>query len=224
MNPTQTISDERISAVWDWCSEAYLRHGSKLTFPAKTDPRKTYQWRFARAIATKFAEWKFDEPTARWFIDIAVRYAKESGVMRKGLAILHQENMLGICYERLQEELHASRQHLDVLRHMRAWLLTETKGNDQVDVLLSRLSFGGYCNLVVWYQTSKLSPLYIALSRNCNKVLARLSKDYPLERELLPRPAQLFALRAAFLRNLDNLKQAKEIFNNDWRESCLLPA
>ena len=112
------LSEEQIMTVWHWCFETYIRHNVKLQFPAHTDRTKTYQWRYVRAIALKFAEWDFDESTSRQFINIAVDHAKEVGVFRKGLAALHQSNLLEICYAKLQSQSDTSNQSLDSLRHM----------------------------------------------------------------------------------------------------------
>jgi len=218
------LDDGQIKAVWLWCSEAYLRHGRKLNFPKGTDPSKTYQWRYVVAIAKKFDEWGFDEQTAQRFLDIAVRYAKQSKTMQKGLAIFFQSNILNICYEKLQAELNDNSQTLSMLRHIRGWLWRKTGSNPLLETLLKREVDDGFCNLSMWYHASRISPLFLALSRACAQSLARLNVDYPTERELLPPQTTLYLIRDEFLRgDVNNLVQAREIFANDWREPCLLP-
>lgn len=206
--------------VWGWCSEAYIRHGFKLQFPAHTNPTKTYQWRYVKAIAVKFAEWNFDEQTAKHFINIAVVHGKEAGVLRKGLAALHQANMLEICYKKLKDQSDTNRQSLDSLTHIRDWLYQRSDG-DILKTLLYRNDADEFCNLVKWVQASRLSPLYLSLSKVCGLALARLQVSHSNERELLPKTTKLYMLRSEFLEDAGNVEQAKRIFGPDWRKLCL---
>ena len=214
------LSDEQIMTVWDWCFETYIQHNVKLQFPAHTDPTKTYQWRYVRAIALKFAEWGFDEPTSRKFIDIAVAHAKEVGVFRKGLAALHQTNLLKICYSKLQSQSDTNGQSLDSLRHMHNWLANRSNGN-MIDTLLYRDDVDELCNIVKWVLASRLSPLYLSLSKVCGQALARLSTSGRVEREFLPKTTKLYMLRSEFLEDANNVNQAIRIFGPDWRRMCL---
>jgi len=215
----KAIEEDRIQAVWDWCSEAYLRHGKRLTFPANTDRKKTYQWRYARAIANKFQQWDFDDQTARKFIDIAVNYAKQKGSLHKGLAVLHQSNMLDVCYKKLQEQSDKNGQELDVLASTKKWFDQVTDGNT-INILLHRADPRSFSNLTIWYRANRLSPLFLALSHSCTSALTRLQKDNPDERTMLPTAARLFSLRSKIVQDLNTFKQARRIFKTDWRELC----
>lgn len=218
------MDDSRVLNVWSWCSDAYLRAGRKLSLPVGTDPTKTYQWRYVTAIAKKFEEWDLSDEAAKKFIDIAVRIAKERGMLQKGLAVLHQANMLTLCYEQLQAESSSNLQALNSLRHIHTWLGKKFGDQNALEVLLDRNDPDGFCNLTMWFQASRISPLYLALSRSCSKALARLNRDHPEERELLPRATEIYLLREEFLKDKGNCSQAREIFEQDWREPCLLPS
>jgi hypothetical protein len=217
---TLEISEERIMTVWGWCSEVYLQHGFRLAFPAKTDPTKTYQWRYARSIASKFDEWEFDEGTAKKFISIAVLHCKQAGVIRKGLAALHQSNLLQICYDKLQEQADVNKQCVGSIEHIHAWLM-DRSGDDLLETLLYRRDPDEFCNLVKWVQASRISRLYLALSKTCGKALARLAKSHPEEREILPKTTMLYMLRVEFTEDASNITQTKRILGSDWRELCL---
>lgn len=216
------MDNTRFFTVWTWCSEAYLRHGRKLQLPKGTEPSKTYQWRYVTAISKKFDEWELSDDAAKKFIDIAVSIAKEQNVLHKGLAVLHQSNMLERCYERLGQESDGNGQTLDSLRHINAWLAKKIGTRNMLGVLLSRENPDGFCNLVMWYQASRLTPLYLSLSRSCLRAIATLNRDHPDERGLLPKDTEIYLLRDGFLRDTSNLHQAREIFAQDWREPCLL--
>lgn len=219
MEAQKTFADQ-VMKVWEWCFEAYIRHGIKLQFPANTDPVKTYQWRYARAIALKFDEWDFDEETARQFIDVAVAHAKEIGLLRKGLASLHQTNVLNICYDKLQRQSDSNRHAIDSLRYIHDWLSQRIGRDHAVEVLLRRTDVGQFCNMVKWVRASRISPLYLSLSRSCGRALVELANSHPQERNLLPKPTTLYMLRSEFLEDVGNVKRAKLIFGPDWRKSC----
>lgn len=216
---TLQISDDNIMTVWEWCSEAYLQLGYRLEFPANTDHTKTYQWRYLRSIASKFIEWEFDEQTSKQFIMTAARHCKKAGVLRKGLAALHQSNIMKICYDELQKNSDRNSNGIGLISSTHKWL-TERSNGDIVKTLLYRNDPDEFCNLTKWVQSSRISRLYLALSRPCGIALARLSKNYPVERELLPRTTSLYMLRSEFLKDKSNVSDAKSILGGDWRELC----
>jgi len=214
------LSDDRIMTVWDWCSAAYLQQGIRLKFPSNTDPVKTYQWRYVRSLTLKFSEWDFDEDLAKQFISIAVRHCKEAGVLRKGLAALHQSNLLQICYDELQKQANTHKQCTDSIEHIHNWL-TERSQSNLFETLLCRRDPDELCNLTQWVQASRISRLYLALSKPCGRALARLAKTHPEEREILPRATILYMLRSEFTEDTDNIINIKRILGPDWRELCL---
>lgn len=195
------------------CSEAYLRHGNKLSLPANTDRTKTYQWRYAKAIAAKLAEWEFDDDTSKKFIDIAAKHAKSGGFMHKGLAVLHQSNMLAICLNELKQEEQANNNNISLLQSAHNWLMAQAAGQDIVKILLHRNNRWAYCNLTIWYQASKLSDLYLALSQKCRTALSRLAEINPNERSCMPSGPRLYMLRTEFMRDIGTASQIKTLFN-----------
>ena len=214
------ISNERIMTVWEWCSEAYLQQGFRLTFPTKTDPVKKYQWRYTRSMALKFAEWDFDEATSRQFINIAIRHCKNAGVLRKGLAALHQANLLQICYDKLQKQENSNQQSVQSIGHIHKWLI-DISNDSLLQALLYRNDPDEFCNLVKWFRASRVSRLYLALSKTGGIALARLARTNPEERETLPKTTQLYLLRTEFTEDAGNVNQVKRILGSDWRELCL---
>ena len=203
---TCCIDDERVWFVWNWCSDAYLRNGQRLKFPAKTNPVNTYQWRYVKAIAERFAEWQFDDDTCRKFIDLATKYAKDKGYLRKGLSILHQSNMLDICYGMLQREKDSNRQSTNSIELVHKWLVRQFKDNDPLDVLLQRPREGALCNLTQWYKAYRISDSYLAVSKSCCRALVRLADNFPDERELLPKYTKLYTLRRDVSRDITPLR------------------
>ena len=215
------VDADRIWTVWNWCSDAYLRNGQRLKFPANTNPSNTYQWRYVKAIAIRFAEWQFDDDTCRKFISIAAKYAKDKGVLRKGLSVLHQSNMLDVCYEMLQRESDTDRQSTDSLEFTHKWLMRQFGEADPVKVLLLRPRTGALCNLTQWYKANRISDLYLAMSNSCCRALADLGRMNPEERNLLPKLTKLYSLRCGIARDTTVLKKVRKILDKEWRKLCL---
>lgn len=217
MKTAIAISDDYVWSVWEWCSDAYLRHGRRLKFPADTDPKRTYQWRYVRSIASKFREWDFDEATGRRFIEIAVGRAVAIGVGHKGLAVLHQKNMLEVAYASLQQETAGNSTTIESLAIVHRFLAKQ--GEPLLDRLLTKRDRDSLPNIVMWLQSGRLTALYLSLSRTCNVAMKRLDQD---DRQLLPKATALYSIRSSFVRDASNERQARRILASDWRELCPL--
>jgi len=206
-----------VLTTWQWCQAAFATYGHKLTFPKATDPRKTYQWRYAAQLARKLNEWGFDDDTSQAFLRFAVGYIKERRLLHKGLSAFLQANILQICYERMQKHTDGTDKRLAKLKESRTFLVNQCGDKSMPKLLLTRRSFSDYCNIVRWYESGYITKLYLALSKICTAVLTRL----PLEqRTLLPASSELFCLRAEFLADVDVCEEAKAIFGDDWRGIC----
>jgi hypothetical protein len=219
-NDVLTCDKNKILNVWQWCSEIYIQYGRKLTFPAHTDPSKTYQWRYAKAIAQKFEEWDFDEPTAKKFINIAIERSKALGIMHKGLAALHQKNLLDLCYKILQEECKNNDQSIELIKSTKDWLGKRAQDSELTQVLLGRDGPDSFCNLVKWYQASKISDLYLSLSKSCRRAIKAIEGTD--ERTLLPKMTTMYKVRMKFVEDSANKKELEKILGNDWKvPSCV---
>jgi len=216
MSTAFEIEDDEILKIWDWCFEAYLQQGMRITFPKNTEPSKTYQWRFAKSIARKFREWEFDDATCIKFISIAVAQAKQRRVLKKGLAALHQSNMLDICHKILTSQDNDNKGQLESLISMKSWIDKQIGNSTPLEVLLHRRDTRSFPNIIKWYQASKISELFISLSRSCNKAVIELQNN-TIEKRLLPSFSSLYLLRSEFLSESHNVKVTKPLFGNDWR-------
>ena len=208
--------DEHVMDVWKWCSEAYLQYGMRLSFPAGTDPHRTYQWRFLLSIIDKFNQWGFDDITSKRFISIAAGEAKRRGVLKKGLAALHQTNMLEICYQIVTSQQKDNINQIDSLIPMKKWFDSQC-GSDPLNILLYRKNQDSLSNIVMWYQASKLSDLFLSLSKVCGKATIRL-RNNEIEYRLLPAVTTLYLIRSDFLSELNNEKATRILFGTDWRK------
>jgi len=213
----KSVDQNRTWQIWQWCSDAYLRYGHRLALPANTDPCKTYQWRYVTAISGKFDEWGFDDQTAQKFINLAVEYAKKINMLWKGLAVLHQNNMLDKCYEMLQNEIDTNNHIIEGLKRSKDWVDRQTNKTSSIDILLSRPNEDAFCNLTMWYRSNKITDLYLALSKKCCQALTMLDK---VERSVFPSKSHLYMMRTELSGNVHVLKAARQILFDDWRELC----
>lgn len=215
MPKTQSCIDNTdVEEVWNLCCEAYSLNGFKLAFPKNTIPQNTYQWRYASAIAKKFNEWKFDPETAKRFLYIAVKHSKSAGTMHKGLAALHQGNMLDVCYNKLLDDSNNFAQTITTLSNVKSWLDNKIDGSDLYESLIKRKNKNSFCNLTMWYQASRITPLYIALSKSCVRALVAIDDEY--ERSIIPRNTSLYLMRSSFLEEANNKRRAKIILGSDF--------
>jgi hypothetical protein len=206
--------------VWNWCCAAYSKQGRRLSFPAGTAPANTYQWRYVTAIAKKFKEWNFDDVTAQRFIDVAVQHSKSIGTMHKGLAALHQGNLLQLCYDKLLAESNHNRTTIDMLGRMHHWVMERVGDCDPVAVMLKRETPRAPVNLAAWYCASKIDALYVALAAPCRQVIAKLEATNSNDRALLPKRTELFLLRDEFMQDADNVRRLKTIFAQELAPTC----
>ncbi len=212
----ETVADDRVMAVWEWCYDVYLQHGVRIAFPTNTDPHRTYQWRFVSSITKKFSEWGFDDHTAKRFIEIAIDQAKKRGVLRKGLAALHQSNMLDICYKIITSQQHDNTDQIKSLTLMKRWYDAHVGQNDPMKILLQRRTRKALPNIILWYQASTLSDLFLALSKACGLAIAKL-QDNVVEKRMLPTTTSLYLLRSEFLSERNNRQITRTLFGIDWR-------
>ena len=213
---TDEAIDNEIWKVWQWCSDTYLQYGIKIAFPANTEPKKTYQWRYASGIVKKFREWEFEEDTAKMFIQIAVVQAKRKGILKKGLAALHQNNLLDMCYKIVIKQNKEQVSIVDSLTTMKKFYDTKIGSKEPLEVLLHRASPRALTNITQWYQSNLISDLFIALSKNCCRAVVKLDKT--IDTQLLPEQTSLYMLRQDFISDEGNSQKALRIFCNDWRD------
>lgn len=210
------IHDSEILRVWSMCTTAYLQNGIKLAFPEDTDIHKTYQWRYIRSIVKKFKEWNFDDDTSQQFIDIAIAYAKQKKILRKGLASLHQSDLLEKCYKVLTNKNKQRLSTIASLTDMKSWYNSQIGDNVALDVLLHRKNKRSFPNIVLWKEANKISDLFISLSRSCCKAVNKLQND-DVGKRMLPATTDLYLIRIDFLSEQNNVTFSRKLFGSDWR-------
>lgn len=215
---TQTLeSPASILRTWAWCQEAFVKHGIKLDFPKNTDPKKTYQWRYATRLSRKIDEWELDRDTARAYIKFAVEYIKDKRLLHKGLTAFFQNNMMDVCYNKMQNSISMTDNRIAKLIDTRKFLESKCMHRPFVKVLLGRESFDKFRNIVRWSQSKDISQVYMSISASCTAALANLAIIAPNERGLLMSDSDLYQSAQEFLSDNMFRLRAKTILGNDWR-------
>ncbi len=196
-----------------------------MSFPEGTDPRKTYQWRHMEALERKLVEWEFDDTLCKAFIDIAIRYAKDRRLLNKGTSIFLQKNLLAECYTRLREQAVKQDDVVSILGRTKTWLdaqVAASNCDDLIELLMTRNGIGAYPNVIRWYEGGQLPEVYLAVSRACGVAIARLTRERPNERTLLPKDMRLFLTRTSVLAEARVKLEIRNILCDDWRKPCPL--
>jgi len=136
--------------------------------------------------------------------------------LRKGLAALHQSNMLDICYQILTSQQKDNVDQIASLSSMKRWFDAQIGNEDSLKTLLCRRERNTLPNIILWYQASKLSDLFLALSRACGRAMSHLHNE--VECRLLPSTTSLYLLRSEFLSEQHNVKTTRTLFGTDWRK------
>lgn len=202
----ELIKDDQIYTVWHICQDVYKNLGYDLNFPKGTDPKKTYQWRYLTSIVKKFKSWDLDENEIEAFIKIAANQVKISGLLHKGLSVLHQNNLLDVSYERLKKSSRNSEQNSCLIIKNHKWLLRQATDGDIRNILLKKQ--GSMKNIVLWHQSNSISALYIAISKMCMLVYDQLSAA---ELALMPTKSQLYLIRQDFMVDPNAIQIVREI-------------
>jgi hypothetical protein len=219
MNTVCTDS-RRVATIWLWCRDAFAEYGHKLTFPKGTDPRKTYQWRYAENLTAKFKQWEFDDQTIKFFIRCAVEYAKNNGLLRKGMSVLCQKNLLQVCYNDIESKCASEKSMLSSIEFSNTFLDNQAGNLSRHQILLGRGTKLDLFNIVRWHGDGTLSRLFLSMSRSCTIALEDVAVIEPNQRLLLPSRAELFCDRSA-LEKSHNKSKFEQILGNDWRQLCL---
>lgn len=162
-----------------------------------------------KSICNKFNEWEFDRDTAIAFIEIAVAYAKELKVLEKGLAVLHQGNMLNICYERLRSKDNDKENLLARLQYSYDHMAGIS--GDLFKYLIGRNSSRDFHQLTNDYMNNKICMEAISLVKPARKALKMISERDKIEAQILPDIGRLYISRTHLLDGSSHINVVQDL-------------
>ena len=193
--------------IFKYCEAAFNSIGINVAFPQKTDPQKTYKWRYLCKFVRSIDEAEVPEAMVPDLINIVAAYAAETKQIHKGLSLLASDQVLIVCCERL---LRKDRMHDDVV---------EMIGKSRDKVVATdpggKAHAKSLTNVVKWFVHGELSETYLALSKRCHEAMVKLDK---VERSMLPNGMQLIAVRDKLFKDVRLKHRIKLAMKDDWRE------
>jgi len=208
------VSTDRVLQTFKVLQREMKKSGKRISLPRNTAPEKTYQYRAISKFLNRVDEWGLDAATTAILIQAVVEYGRRYGLLRKGAMILNMENILKICYNKLDSELTTMNDLVDNVK--RANVVMKAISADE---LLKPIRLGGYSKLFCLIDTGDVDSVYLALSTKSFGALQKVSR---MEREQLPSNIDLFRIRNKILRDRDIALEIKEILQEDLNTSGVI--
>lgn len=183
---------DQIEKIFHWYKAAMASVGRKAKFPKAKDVTKTYPWRQLESFAIKMNDLEFSDDDAKRIIITIVKYAKTERLLNRGFSLLAKQDLFEICYAQIKNELNVERQLIESIRKSALFLERQSHRNKKHSVLLDRKKPQAYANITCWFQAGKLSKAFIAMSKSCCSVLAKLDED---ERQQFPTNVEIIKIR-----------------------------
>ncbi|MBD3407221.1 MAG: hypothetical protein GF411_13965 [Candidatus Lokiarchaeota archaeon] len=181
--------------------------GRSNILPANTDPKDTYQWRYAARFVDRMDQTQVSWDVMEQIIYLIVDHVKEhKSLWSKGLWILTRKDIIDISYNKINKSLLSKHSILDVLK--RNYEFAE-EHNFEFSAKPNKF---GYPNLISWYNANYINHNYIALSESCNRAMCELDNS---DRRRLP--IKNITMQRILLTSDNEFKRkAKEIMPKDF--------
>lgn len=209
------INDDKIIETYRIFRSSMRRYGKEISLPVKTDPRKTYSWRYLVNFLERAKGLDIDNDMLPHIIDAIVDNAKRHNQLKRGIAVLDQRNIVELCCVKLEREIQNEEQIINRIHESYKFLISK-KNEENVDslslLLATRKNYNAYANIVSWHQAGYIAAGYIAVSKACNKAMQKLESH---EIRVLPELRQLLRLRLKLLHGCGIRVQLQEFMSSD---------
>lgn len=203
-------SDDRIMSLFKYCQKAFASEGYTLSFPANTDPKTTYKWRYLKDFSQRIDKLEISDQTTYQLILAIVKYAKSKKQLRRGLSILLSDKLFELGYEAIEQKQQAEGSILSRVKKDKVFM---ESFDDPLEQLTKIKKEGGLPNIVLWYIQGRLSIAYLALSKKCSMAMRSLNKEH---RSLLPNGKELVATRFKIIDSAITKARLKLVIDKDW--------
>lgn len=196
----------KIFRLFKYCQDAFRKAGVVIAFPADTPPEKTYKWRYLVNFALKVEELGASEEATIRIVEAVVQYAMTHKQLRKGLALLTNDQILEECTKIAAE---AQGHQYGLLTKLESDLALFNSADAS-----ARNTPRGLPNIVRWYMRGEISRNFLAVSRKAGMAIDRLCG---VERGMVPNYADLFHIRCKLYRNASLKCRIRAILGADFR-------
>jgi hypothetical protein len=215
MELIKTEQTERILELYRLFKRAMQRNGRMISFPKKTDPTKTYCWRYLANFLEKADELELGDEILPRIVDAVVAHAKEQGLLHRGIAVLDQKDLFDVCYARFERDARSESNLITEIRRSYDFVRKQQEQNPDRSVtqlLSKRPSVRAYANIVSWHKAGYITLGYITVSKACRRALAEL-QEYELA--LLPSSRELLRLKIRLVMDKEIAAELRVFMGND---------
>lgn len=208
--------ETEIFSLFRYCQQVFISHGVRLAFPANTDPRKTYKWRYLESFLRQISEWNLSIATSYKLIDAMVEHAdKYKQLRQRGLAILTSKQILEIGHKAIMGSEKSRDEIIEILERDIRFL---SQYPNRLIALLYRNTPREMPNIVKWHNMdSALSSTFLSISRSCAIAMQRLT---PTEKLMMPSNLQLHNLRGKCITPVVFKYRIRTLMGDDWGLVC----
>jgi len=154
--------------------------GKGFKFAKAKDITKTYHYRWFCSFLDKCYRNGFNSDSVKEVVRAVVLYAKEYGLLNKGVALLSRSDIVDICIKNMEKEVQDTDDHLSLIRSA----VEIIDVDDPVRMLTKKQHRHGSPNIIALRDNGKLPDFFIAISKSCMKAVADLKcDDLPTVRE-----------------------------------------
>jgi len=181
--------------------------GRHNILPKDTDPKDTYQWRYAASFVRMTEEYGISWKSIRSMIYYIVEHVREhKALWHKGLWVLTRKDIIDICFKKMKAHEDVRKVELELIK--RSYEFARGQSFD----FESEVRPGAFCNLVSWYQAGHLDVTYIAMSESCYRALKNISE---VDKMALPQD-RITDRRVFCFINPDFARQIQSILGDDF--------
>jgi hypothetical protein len=212
---TKIDQTDRVFELYQLFRQAMQRHGKMISFPKKTDPTKTYSWRYLVNFLEKVDELELGDEILPRIVDAVVAHAKQHDLLHRGIAVLDQKNLFDVCYAKFERDARSEDNLITEIRKSYDFIRKQQKqcpDRSVTQLLSQRSSARAYANIVSWHKAGYITLGYIAVSKACRRALVELQTH---ELTLLPAPRELLKLKIRLIMDKEIAAELRTFMGND---------
>jgi hypothetical protein len=151
-----------------------LKIGKGFSFAKARDITKTYHYRWFNSFLKKCYDNGMNLEESKEVIKSIISYAKEKGIINKGVSLISRSDIIEICMKRMEDDLKQSENSIAVIKRL-------VNGLNEIDDLTNHLckkkNRHGSTNMMIMKSNGKLTDATICLSKSCMKAFLFLKDE-----------------------------------------------
>jgi len=180
--------------------------GRNNILPKSTNPKDTYQWRYAAKFVDTMDEVDVSWSTIKQIIYHIIQHVKKHRALwNKGLWVLTRKDIVDISYQRMSEHESHIKSEIEVIKRNHEFAASHDFA------FADKPREDAYPNLIRWYKAGSIGLTYIAVSDSCRKAIEQLDEND----NLLPMD-QIVQIRVLCFVDPDYKKKLRQVLGNEF--------